>query len=46
VKRIIPPSDEEPLVQLISDNKKQQTIKLDRQMISKILRVVFIGKQL
>lgn len=46
VKRIIPPSDEEPLVQLISDNKKQKTIKLDRQMITKILRVVFIGKQL
>lgn len=46
VKRIIPPSEEEPMVQLISDNKKQKTIKLDRQMITKILRVVFIGKQL
>lgn len=46
VKRVIPPSEEEPMVQLISDNKKQKTIKLDRQMITKILRVVFIGKQL
>lgn len=44
VKRICPPKDNDDFVKLISDNPKQKEIILQRNMILKLLRVVYIGK--
>lgn len=44
VKRIIPPADNDGEVTLLSDNPKQGKIKVDRNSIIKVLRVVYIGK--
>ena len=38
------PKDNDDLVKLISDNPEQKDIILQRNMILKLLRVVYIGK--
>ena len=43
VKRATP-KDNDDLVKLISDNPEQKDIILQRNMILKLLRVVYIGK--
>ena len=44
VKRICPPKDNDDFVKLISDNPEQKDIILQRNMVLKLLRVVYIGK--